>query len=546
MVTPKTEAANAEAVNAEAAADSVVSGPPLSAVSHLMGGPRVDDLLRRAAERAPAHCAVRSAAGDVSYAQLDAEATRVAAALRAVTGGPGVVTALALQLDPVFPAAFFGIVRAGNVAALVNPLLRTEGLTHVLRASHAQAAIVPPAVYRRLAATPSWPPELKTVILTHGDSELDPDAAGLPTLSGLMDQAPAAGLPPADRNPDAVACLQFTSGTTGPAKVVQLTHANITVNAAQTAYAHRVTDQSAVFDYLPTFHLMHLTIPVTAGATLVLWPEDDIAGSIAAAERYDATHYYSLPVRLARLAGDPRLSQLKAPGLRAILSGGSALPAKAAATLARHFGIPVVQGYGLQETSPSTHFDNLDEPRARSCGLPLAGTDCRVLNVDTRALVPVGCKGEIQVRGPQLMKGYLGRERAQDISAEGWFSTGDIGYLDSDGYLFIADRIKDVFKCDNWLVSPTEIEDVLRRHPGVADCVVVDYPDELSGAVAYGLVVPSDSGVDKAVLTEFIAAQLPYYQHLRYLDFIPDIRRSPTGKVDRRKLRDQVKNNGPK
>jgi len=525
----------------QAAKDAVVSGAPLSVAAHLMGGPRVDDLLSRAARRASARAAIVSEAGRVSYAQLDADASRCAEALRSAAGGPGVVIALTLGLDPVFPLAFFGIARSGSVAALINPLLRADGLAHVLRASRAQAAIVAPDVYRRLTGLPSWPPELATIILTHRDAELAADPAGPPTLRELMDRACGSELPPASQDPGAVACLQFTSGTTGPAKAVQLTHRNLTVNAAQTAHAHRVTEQSVLFDYLPTFHVMHLTIAVTAAATLVLWSGGDLAGSVEAAGQCGATHYYSLPVRLARLAADPRLAQLQAPALRAILSGGSALPAAPARALAQHFGVRVVQGYGLQETSPSTHFDNLDQPRAGSCGLPLAGTGCRIVDVDTGTVLPVGSKGEIQVRGPQLMKSYLGRERAQDIDADGWFSTGDVGYVDADGYLFLVDRIKDVFKCDNWLVSPTEIEEVLRRHPRVADCVVVDYPDELSGAVAYALVVPSADGADKAVLTEFVATRLPYYQHLRYLDFVSEIPRSPTGKIERRRLRDQVR-----
>jgi long-chain acyl-CoA synthetase len=285
---------------------------------------------------------------------------------------------------------------------------------------------------------------------------------------------------------------------------------------------------------------MHLTIGVCAGATHVLWSDDDLAGAVSAAARYGATHFYSLPMRLTRLAAEPALSELEAPRLRAILSGGSALPPTAASVLGQHFGIPVLQGYGLTETSPSTHFDDFDRPKAGSSGVLVPGTEVRIVDVDTREVLPVDGKGEIQVRGPQLMRGYLGRDLSRDVDAEGWFSTGDVGRVDEEGYLFVIERIKDTFKCDNWLVSPSEIERVLFRHDAVSDCVVVDVPDPVSGAVAHALVVPRTVGAKPAELAEFVNAKLPYYEHVRQVHLVESIPRSGTGKVQRRDLREEL------
>jgi long-chain acyl-CoA synthetase len=202
--------------------------------------------------------------------------------------------------------------------------------------------------------------------------------------------------------------------------------------------------------------------------------------------------------------------------------------------------VPVVQGYGLAETSPSMHLGDLDRPKLGSCGRVVAGAQSRIVDVSTGAVAPPGSRGEIQVRGPQLMSGgYLGRALAQDVDAGGWFATGDIGYVDDEGYLFVVDRIKDTFKCDNWLVSPTEIERVLLRHPGVADCVVFDRPDEFRGAVAYALVVPSDPAVSAADLVAHANAGVAYYEQLTGVGLVESIPRSPTGKVERRKLRDE-------
>ncbi|WP_432158443.1 MULTISPECIES: AMP-binding protein [unclassified Streptomyces] len=518
--------------------DGVAVGAPLDSLAGLIGGPRVDDLLRRAAAAAPGHPAVRVGDETVTYAELERLVERYAVGLRALLGGERSVVALTTTLDRYFAPAFFGVLRAGHVPALVNPLLREDGLAHVLGISAARAVLAPPELSDRLTAVRARLPELRHLVPTHRPDGAGPD--GPPALGELPAGAP---LPPPDDDPEAVACVQFTSGTTGPPKAVLLSHRNLVVNAAQSAWAHGVDTGSVVFNYLPTFHLMHLTITVSTGSTLVLCAEPDPADALEAAARAGATHFYSLPVRLARLAVHPRLPELACPSLRAVLSGGSALPLTAVRALGEHFRVPVAQGYGLQETSPSTHFDVLAAPRPGSSGPPVAGTECRIVDVDSRRVCPVGEKGEIQVRGPQLMKGYLGRELSDDTDADGWFATGDIGRLDEEGRLYVVDRLKDVFKRDNWLVSPTEIERVLLRHPAVADCAVIDRPHPFSGAVAHGFVVLAEGarGTDPAALAAEVNAGLPYYEHLEHLDLTDRIPRSPTGKVLRQELREELR-----
>ncbi|MFI9228000.1 AMP-binding protein [Streptomyces rimosus] len=519
--------------------DSTAEGPPLDVLAQLTGGPRIDDVLSRAARRAPGRLALSGPSGDLTYAALEERATRCAAALRELDGEPGAVVGIAAVLDTSFAVAYFGASRARHVSAMFNPLLREERLTHVLRSAGARTVIVPPEMYARIQAVRGDLPALRTVVLTHREAGFQEATADVPTLDELIDAAPAT-VPFAGRDPEAVANLQFTSGTTGAPKTVMLTHRNLTVNAAQTAYTHRLTPESVLLNTLPSFHLMHLNIAVTVGATHLLRPGDDTVAALREGARHGATHLYSLPVRLARLAADDRLPELSVPSLRAVLSGGSALPARTADVLGGHFGVPVVQGYGLAETAPSTHFDDLDHPVAGSSGRPVPGTACRIVDLRTRAVLPVGGRGEIQVKGPQLMKGYLGRPREESVDPDGWFSTGDIGETDAEGRLFVVDRVKDVFKCDNWLVSPLEIENVLARCPGVTDCAVFDHPDELSGAVAHALVVLADEAADRDAVVRFVNDQLPYYQHIKYLDVVRHIPRSPTGKIQRRDLREQT------
>ncbi|MFJ9454081.1 class I adenylate-forming enzyme family protein [Kitasatospora sp. NPDC101447] len=519
---------------------SATAGAPLAAIADRLGGPRVDHLLSRAAALAPDRAALRTPDGSVlTFGRLDGQVDAFAAALHALTPGPEAVVAVAAELSPAFPVAYYGTARAGRVAALVNPLLREDALVHVLATSGARTAVLTPEVYRRVRTVRDRLPRLETVLLTSGAAEDE----GVPLLAEVLAAAAGRPLPEAAADPGAVANLLFTSGTTGAPKAVELTHLNLTVNAAQTAHAHGLDAASVVFNYLPTYHLMHLNAAVQAGATQLLWTDPDVPGSLAAAREGAVTHYYSLPMRLSRLAADPAADGA-VPTLRAILSGGSALPPEATRGLTARFAVPVVQGYGLAEASPQTHFDRLDDPRAGSCGPPSAGTESRIVHVDTRAELPVGERGEIQVRGPQLMNGYLGAEPGAHLDAGGWFSTGDIGYTDEDGCLFVVDRIKDVFKCDNWLVSPTEVEGVLRQRPEVADSVVVDRPDRFSGSVAYALVVLAKPYADEegAALAAVRGAnaRMPYYQHLRYVEVVEVIPRSQNGKVQRREIRDAV------
>ncbi|MGA8117300.1 MAG: class I adenylate-forming enzyme family protein [Actinocatenispora sp.] len=525
----------------EESVSSASIGAPLDTISYLIAGPWTDDVLANSAHANPDQTALVSPSGELTYRQLDERVTRLASALSGLVGQRGSVVALCATLAESFGLGYFAIARSGNVSALINPLLRRDGLVHVLSTSAAQLAIVTPEVYAQLRQAMDRLPALRTVVLTDRGDGSDASLAALPTLAELIASADTTNVVvPADRDGNATACLQFTSGTTGAPKAVRLSHRNLIVNAAQTAHAHLLGRNAVLFNYLPTFHLMHLTAGVAAGATHVLCTEEDGATAAESANRHRATHFYSLPVRLSRLAASPRLPELEIPTLRAILSGGSSLPVPTTTALGQQFGVPVIQGYGLAETSPLTHCDSPVRPRTRSCGQLVAGTESRIVDVDTRAVLPVDAIGEIQVRGPQLMQGYIGRDRSHDVDADGWFSTGDVGYVDAQGYLFVIDRIKDVFKCDNWLVSPTEIERVVLQHPGVADCVVVDYPDQFSGAVAYAIVVARDESLTAAEVTEFVAGQRPYYEHPQHVEFVQRIPRSPNGKVQRRAIRDDV------
>jgi long-chain acyl-CoA synthetase len=494
----------------------------------------LDEILRDASKQWPTRTAISSRSGTVTFEELNAAADRYGAALHALVGGPGQRIAVATELSPAFAAAFYGIVRSGGVAVTLNPIHRPEAVARTIAASGAVLAIVTPTMYQQLAALSVPLPRLLPLT---GDA--DPDLGSLQRLADATLPVPL----PVSR-PDAIACVHFTSGTTGEPKAVQLTHRNLIANAAQTAQAHSLGTASVSFNCLPAYHLMHLNAAVYAGATQVLYGAPALAGrgvvadSVAEANRVGATHYYTLPLLLARLAREPELASCRPGALSGMFCGGSALAAPVAQALSAHFGIPVLQGFGLAEASSMSHLDRPDRPRPGSCGVPAADTECRIVDVDTRAPLPVGQAGEIEVRGPQIMAGYA--DGSPGVNADGWLPTGDVGRVDTDGYLYLVDRLKDVFKCDNELVSPSELESVVSGHPAVRDCAVVDRQDALRGAVPVALLVLGESGATPSDVVEYANERLAGFQQIVAATVVAEIPRTPIGKIARRDLRTRV------
>ncbi|WP_282685741.1 MULTISPECIES: class I adenylate-forming enzyme family protein [unclassified Streptomyces] len=513
------------------------------AIGHVPAVP-LDGLLRLTAAAVPDRAALITPEGMLRYAELDALVDGAARVLAEAAVGPGAVVGVVSALTPAFAVAYYGTVRARCVVAIINPFLRGDALAHILGSASVTVVVAPPEHSARVEEVRDRLEGPLTVL-----SPEDILGAGYGTpLGGPLPE------------PGDMACAQFTSGTTGAPKTVRLTHRNLVANATQIAAVHGLDSTSVTVNHLPLFHPMHLNSAVRAGATQVLVPDADPAQAVGAANRHTASHYYSLPVRLAHLAADPRLPQFRLKSVRAVFSGGSALLPTPARVLSEHFGIPFVQGYGLAETSPLTHCQRPADPVPGSVGRAVPGTEHRIVDIETRSPVPPGSTGEVQVRGPQVMAGYAG-DTLPAVDENGWFSSGDVGREDARGNLFLTDRIKDVFKYENWVVAPTEIEEALVRHPLVDDCAVVDRPDPAYGAVAHGLLVlsprareaePSEGGPGGAPgsvlerIREQVNRSLPYYQRLRYVETADSIPRSPNGKILRRVLREQLaRNPGP-
>ncbi|MFJ8027995.1 fatty acid--CoA ligase family protein [Streptomyces sp. NPDC096311] len=513
----------------------------------------LDDLLRRAAARdadAPAVTVAGAGAG-VSFAALDREADRIAHYVRRAAGRAGAVVAAAATLDAVFPAVYYGTVRSGHPLALLDPLMGPAALYEVCSAAGAEIAFVPAALAGLLAGLGDRLPLLHTVVLTDAPADAATDTpagagGGVPMARAL---APVpAGVPARTPAPgvDTVACLQFAPDGAGRLNGVRLTHRNLLAGAAQTALAHRLGPSSVVLNHLPRYHAVHLNSAVHAGARQVLCPDPDPFGALEAAARADATHFYAPPARLHRLAGDTRLggagARTGARRLSALHVSGGALEPGRARRLRDALRVPVLQGYGLTEVGALSHHQPPgSRPGLGAVGVPLPGTECRVVLPGGARPAPVWSTGQVQIRGPQLSPGPAGA--AQD--ADGWLSTGDAGYLDADGGLHLVDAPGSVFTCDDALVAPAVVERVIGQDPRVADCIVADWPDPARGALVWAGVVlremPPGDGCGLLDVLDSVAAQanarLGPGEQIRRLEALDAVPRRPGGRPARRELR---------
>jgi long-chain acyl-CoA synthetase len=343
------------------------------------------------------------------------------------------------------------------------------------------------------------------------------------------------------------ALLQYTGGTTGAPRAAVLTHGNLVSNA----YMNRLWDTGATaggevtIGVLPLFHAFGMTVCLNAtvllAGTLVLLPRFDVDELFAAVDRWRPTMLPAVPTVFRALAEGPQARLHDLSCLRVCVSGAMRLPPDVQESFERLSGAPLVEGYGLTETSPSTHCNPLSAARRPgTIGLPLPGTSCRVVDPDDVSKeVPVGSAGELLVRGPQVFAGWWGSD-ARPVTDDGWLLTGDLVVMDADGFFTVVDRKKDVVISGGFNVWPSEVEQVLSGLPGVADCAVVGVPDRYLGERVKAYVVRSTGAAltEQAAVAHCAAALAPY-KVPRSVEFRDELPRTPVGKVRRRQLVDE-------
>jgi acyl-CoA synthetase (AMP-forming)/AMP-acid ligase II len=357
------------------------------------------------------------------------------------------------------------------------------------------------------------------------------------------------GMPPAVAiEPDDVVALPYSSGTTGLPKGVMLTHRNLVANILQTDGTRHLRDGAdTLICFLPFFHIYGLVVimllGLRSGATLVVMPRFELERYLDLVERHRATMLHVVPPVVLALAKSPAAGGRDYSSVRKLFSGAAPLGADVIKQCTARLECVLQQGYGLTETSPTTHATSEDPATYKpgSIGVPIANTECRIVDPATGADLAAGQDGEIWIRGPQVMRGYLNCPEATraTIDAEGWLHTGDIGHADADGHFFVVDRLKELIKYKGMQVAPAELEAALLSHPAVADAAVVPRQDDAAGEIPHAFVVLKAAASADELMT-FVAARVASYKKIRALEFIDAIPKSPSGKILRRVLRDRL------
>jgi acyl-CoA synthetase (AMP-forming)/AMP-acid ligase II len=481
---------------------------------------------------------VDGVSGEVmSYRELDEAVRRAAAGLASRGLRKGDVCAILSPNSVEYVVAFHAVSLAGGVVTTLNPLCTAEEITKQLADSRAKCLLAAPALLERAREASAHLPLRELFAFGAGGGAATPFAE-LYESGGV---APEVAIDPRE---DLVA-LPYSSGTTGASKGVMLTHRNLVANLRQIEGAEHARGSDTLVCVLPMFHIYGMSVIMNfglyAGATTVVLPHFDLEEFLGVIEKYKVTMAHIVPPIVLALAKHPALARYDLTSLRTIFSGAAPLGERLARDVSARLGCYIKQGYGMTETSPVTHMSPDDPARGKhgSVGLPVPNTDCKIVDVEIGAELGANCEGEIWVRGPQVMKGYLNRPEAtaETIDPEGWLHTGDIGYTDSDGHFFIVDRKKELIKYKGFQVAPAELEALLVTHPAVADAAVIPSPDEEAGEVPKAFVVlKTDQAATAEELMTFVASHVSPYKKIRLVEFVEQIPKSPSGKILRRVL----------
>ncbi|MDG4859259.1 AMP-binding protein [Streptomyces sp. T-3] len=506
-----------------------------------------DAVLGRAATFGDAPALIDGVEGaTLTYAQLDGAHRRLAAALAEAGVAKGDVIALHSPNTVAWPTAFYAAARAGASVTTVHPLYTPEEFATQLRDADASWIIT----VSPLAATARAAAELAGGIreIFVCDQATEEHRSLLDLLMTTTAPEPDIAIDPAED----IAVLPYSSGTTGIPKGVMLTHRSIVTNLNQLYPSIQMAPGDRILAVLPFFHIYGLTAlmnaPLRHGATVVVLPRFTLDTFLAAIEKHRITALFVAPPIVLALAKHPAVAQYDLSSLRYIVSSAAPLDAELAAACSQRLGLPpILQGYGMTELSPVTHVVPLaaTNPPPGTVGKLIASTEMRLVSLDDPAKdAAPGEEGEVAIRGPQVMKGYLGRPQATAdmIDADGWLHTGDIGRVDEDGWLFVVDRVKELIKYKGFQVAPAELEALLLAHPAIADAAVIGVYDEEGTEIPKAFVVPQPAtGLTAEDVMTYVAEQVAPHKKIRRVEFIEAVPRAATGKILRRELRDREK-----
>ena len=438
---------------------------------------------------------------------------------------------------PEYAIAFFGAAMAGGIVTTINPLYTADECAHQLQDADAKFLLtVPPFLDKAQEAAEAAGIE---EVFVFGDAE---GATAFETLLGIGQDAPEVLIDAAE---DVVA-LPYSSGTTGLPKGVMLTHRNIVANISQCLPIERLEPEEVTVGILPFYHIYGMTIILSMalenGATVVTMPQFEMEDFCQLVETHGIQSGYLVPPIILGLSKHPVVDEHDLSSFDVITSGAAPLGEDVARACAERLDCVVKQGYGMTEASPVTHLmpRRATTHKPDSVGQAVPNTEFRIVDVQSGDDLPPGERGEIWIRGPQVMKGYHNNPDATDatIDDEGWLHTGDVARVDEDDDVYIVDRVKELIKYKGYQVAPAELEAVLQSHSDVADAAVIPSPEEEAGEVPKAFVVraPTAPHLDAETVMAFVAEQVAPYKKVRRVEFVDEIPKTASGKILRRNL----------
>ncbi|MCS5499112.1 AMP-binding protein [Cnuibacter physcomitrellae] len=483
--------------------------------------------------------------GETTFGELRARIEAFAGALAARGIGPGDVVALHSPNVPAFVIAFHGILRSGATATTVNALYTTAEVARQLEDSGATMLVTvgPLLSQSGPAAEEAGIPADRVIVLDGAD--------GHPSLADLLAEraaAPSVRIDPATH----VAVMPYSSGTTGFPKGVRLSHRNLVANVVQCTPVLDVESDDVVLAVLPFFHIYGMTVlldlALSRRARLVTMPRFDLAEFLRIIQDHRCTYLFIAPPIAVALAKHPLVEEYDLSSARALLSGAAPLDEKLAGAVAERLGVRVRQGYGMSELSPVSHVipPERDDLSLGGIGVPIANVECRLVDLETGEDIDTPSEGEsrpgeLTVRGPNVMLGYLGHDddTARTIDAEGFLHTGDVAVALADGSFRIVDRVKELIKYHGYQVAPAELEAVLLAHPSIADAAVIGVPDADGQEIPKAFVVRAagHDDLDEAAVMAHVAGLVAPHKKVRAVEFIEVVPKSTSGKILRKDLR---------
>lgn len=533
----------------------------------------VQELLTRAYKSVPSKVAIHFMGKDMTYKELYESAMKFANYLRVLGVEKGDRVAIMLPNCPQNVIAFYGILMAGGIVVQTNPLYTEREVQYQMADSEAKVIVVMDLLYPRVMKVFNQTSLQHTIVTSIKDYLPFPKNLIYPIIqkkqygfsvkvehSGpnhlfleIMKRSELSLIELASQSDQDLALLQYTGGTTGFPKGVMLTHKNLMANTMmckQWMYKLEVGNES-ILGVLPFFHVYGLTtvlvFSVLMQSKMILLPKFDVNMTLKAIESEKPTVFPGAPTIYIGLLNHPSIEKYDLSSIKACLSGSAPLPVEVQERFERITGGRLVEGYGLTETSPVTHATPVWDKRVKgSIGLPWPDTEAAIvrLNGFEVEVLPPNEIGEIAVKGPQVMKGYWNRpEETASSFVDGWFLTGDLGYMNEDGYFFVVDRKKDMIIAGGFNIYPREVEEVLYEHPAVQECVVVGVPDPYRGETVKAFIVTKEHAkVTEQELNAFCRQHLAAYKVPRIYEFRTELPKTAVGKILRRQLIEEEKN----